>query len=163
MPDRNPKVRRRLAQGKLRLRLCDLRNLGPQSQRLLSIIGIDDVETLRRRGALEAYLSVRHAGLTRTLNLLWALVGALEPWPEGRDWRKVATGESRLPLLLAVEARLAARRSTLEARGVLEKGDAKRPEKSAARASISAMETPWVPGLPFEAGRRERTVRARKR
>ena len=35
MPERNPKVRRRLAAGKLRLRICDLRNLGPQAERML--------------------------------------------------------------------------------------------------------------------------------
>ncbi|MFM7395830.1 MAG: TfoX/Sxy family protein [Gammaproteobacteria bacterium] len=154
MPDRNPKVRRRLAQGKLRLRLCDLRNLGPQSERLLAAIGIHDVETLRQRGALEAYLAVRHAGLTRTLNLLWALVGALEPWPEGRDWREVAASEARLPLLLTVEARLATRRSTLEAGGVSVKTEPKRARKRIAQPNDSSTETPWVPGLSFEADRR---------
>ena len=101
MPDRNPKVRRRLAAGKLRLRLCDLRNLGPRSEKLLADIGIYTAEDLRRRGALEAYLELRRSGRVRSLNLLWALVGALEPWPEGRDWREVATSEARLPLLLA--------------------------------------------------------------
>jgi DNA transformation protein len=153
MPDRNPKVRRRLAQGKLRLRLCDLRNLGPQSERLLAAIGIHDVETLRRRGALEAYLAVRNAGLTRSLNLLWALVGALEPWPEGRDWREVAASEARLPLLLAVESRVAARRDTLEAGGITGrsgKGRSKRPKSHAAKEVDDRV---WVPGLPFETSR----------
>jgi DNA transformation protein len=154
MPDRNPKVRRRLAQGKLRLRLCDLRNLGPQSERLLAAIGIHDVEALRRRGALEAYLAVRHAGLTRSLNLLWALVGALEPWPEGRDWREVAASEARLPLLLAVESRLTARRSALEAGGVATNGEAKRPKKTKSRSVGSTSTTVWVPGLPFESSRK---------
>ena len=102
MTDRNPKVRRRLAQGKLRLRLCDLRNLGPQSERLLAAIGIHDVESLRQRGALEAYLAVRHAGLTRSLNLLWALAGALEPWPEGRDWREIGRASCRERVSLTV-------------------------------------------------------------
>lgn len=163
MPDRNPKVRRRLAQGKLRLRLCDLRNLGPQSERLLAAIGIHDVEALRRRGALEAYLAVRNAGLTRSLNLLWALVGALEPWPEGRDWREVAASEARLPLLLAVESKLAARRSALEAGGVSMKGEVKRPKKTTGRASESRIESVWVPGLPFETSRKSVTGRARKK
>jgi DNA transformation protein len=154
MPDRNPKVRRRLAQGKLRLRLCDLRNLGPQSERLLAAIGIHDVEALRRRGALEAYLAVRNAGLTRSLNLLWALVGALEPWPEGRDWREVTASEVRLPWLLAVESRLTARRSALEAGGVATKSEAKRPKKTGTRAVRSTSTTVWVPGLPFESSRK---------
>ena len=38
-----------------------------------------------------------------TLKLLWALAGALDPWPEGTHWREIARGESRLSLLLAVE------------------------------------------------------------
>ena len=150
MPDRNPKVRRRLAQGKLRLRLCDLRNLGPQSERLLAAIGIQDVETLRRRGALEAYLAVRNAGLTRSLNLLWALVGALEPWPEGRDWREVAASEARLPLLLAVESKVTARRDTLEAGGLTERSGKGRSKRSASRPARDSLDRVWVPGLPFE-------------
>jgi hypothetical protein len=37
------------------------------------------------------------------LNTLWALAGALDPWPEGTHWREVARGESRLSLLLAID------------------------------------------------------------
>lgn len=146
MPERNEKVRRRLAAGKLRLRLCDLRNLGPRTERLLAEVGIHSVESLRERGALEAYLAIRRAGGTRSLNLLWALVGALEPWPEGRDWREVATSESRLPLLLAVEGREQARRATQAA--------AAPRRKSASRRRASTQEE-WVPGMPFE-GRKRR-------
>jgi DNA transformation protein len=162
MTDRNPKVRRRLAQGKLRLRLCDLRNLGPQSERLLAAIGIHDVESLRKRGALEAYLAVRHAGLTRSLNLLWALAGALEPWPEGRDWREIAASEVRLPLLLAVEARLAARRATLEAGGVKPTAH-KRRANQATRVARAEEDSLWVPGLPFPSAGAARTGRKPKK
>lgn len=146
MPERNEKVRRRLAAGKLRLRLCDLRNLGPRTERLLAEIGIHSVESLRARGALEAYLAIRRAGGTRSLNLLWALVGALEPWPEGRDWREVATSESRLPLMLAVEGREQARRATQAA--------AAPRRKTPSRRRASSQEV-WVPGMPF-AGRKRR-------
>lgn len=147
MPERNEKVRRRLAAGKLRLRLCDLRNLGPRTERLLAEVGIHSVETLRERGALEAYLAVRRAGGSRSLNLLWALVGALEPWPEGRDWREVAASESRLSLMLAVESREDARRAT-QAAAV--------PRRSARKARRSAPDqAQWVPGMPFE-GRKRR-------
>jgi DNA transformation protein and related proteins len=78
MPERNAKVRRRLAAGKLRLRICDLRNLGPRAESLLASIGIRTVEALRERGALDAYLALRRAGRAKSLNLLWALVGALD-------------------------------------------------------------------------------------
>jgi DNA transformation protein len=160
--DRNPKVRRRLAAGKLRLRICDLRNLGPQSERQLAEAGIHSAEELRRIGALEAYLALRRAGIGRSLNLLWALVGALEPWPEGRDWREVASSEARLPLLLAVEARETARREVLTAHGEGQTGaggigedgrtKASRPRRGrppAARSPESG-EPVWVPGMPFE-------------
>jgi len=141
MPDRNPKVRRRLAAGKLRLRLCDLRNLGPRSVALLAGIGIHTPEELRRRGALETYLVLRRAGAIRSLNMLWALVGALEPWPEGRDWREVAASDARLPLLLAVDEADA------------EAHPSERTIKTE-RASEKDASPPWVPGLPFEVSAR---------
>lgn len=100
---RNSKVRARIAAGKLRLRVRDLRNLGIRSERLLQKIGVYTVEELRRRGAIRAYAELKRTGATGSLNLLWALVGALEPWPEGRHWREVARGEERLSLLLALE------------------------------------------------------------
>ena len=46
---------------------------------------------------------LKRAGASRSLNMLWALTGALEPWPEGRHWREVSRGDTRLSLLLAVE------------------------------------------------------------
>ena len=119
MPERNAKVRRRLAAGKLHLRICDLRNLGPRSEDILATVGIRTAKELRERGALESYLALRRAGHSQSLNLLWALVGALEPWPEGRDWREVARSPARLPLMLEVEARDSARESILQAAGVL--------------------------------------------
>lgn len=139
MPERNAKVRRRLAAGKLRLRIRDLRNLGPRAESLLAAIGIVSVEALRARGALDAYLALRRAGLAKSLNLLWALVGALEPWPEGRDAREVAEGPNRLALLLAVEHSDAARRAV---RG------AARAEGAEGEGEATAIEE-WVPGSPF--------------
>ena len=100
---RNSKVRQRIAAGKLRLRIRDLRNLGPRSEALLAQVGIHSVEELRRRGAVRTYVELKRAGVVATLNMLWALAGALEPWPEGTHWRDIARGEARLSLLLAVE------------------------------------------------------------
>jgi len=104
---RNSKVRQRIAAGKLRLRLRDLRNLGAKSEELLGQIGIRTAEQLRARGAVQTYVDLRRAGVINSLNMLWALVGALEPWPEGTNWREVARGDARLSLLLAVEDQLA--------------------------------------------------------
>jgi len=100
---RNSKVRARIAAGKLRLRIRDLRNLGARSERMLGYIGVHSAEELRRRGAVRTFLELKRAGQTSSLNTLWALAGALEPWPEGRHWREVARGDERLSLLLALE------------------------------------------------------------
>lgn len=100
---RNSKVRARIAAGKLRLRIRDLRNLGARSEQMLAAIGVHDVAELRRRGAVRVFAELRRAQVANSLNLLWALAGALEPWPEGRHWREVARGDSRLSLLLSLE------------------------------------------------------------
>lgn len=102
-PTRNTKVRKRIAAGKPRLRIRDLRNLGPGAESMLRAIGIETAEQLRHVGAVRAYVTMKRRGVTHSLNALWAMVGALEPWPEGRDWRDVARGDERLSLLLAVE------------------------------------------------------------
>jgi len=100
---RNSKVRARLAAGKLRLRIRDLRNLGARTERMLNAIGVDTAEELRRRGPVRTYCELKQAGVASSLTVLWALAGALEPWPEGRCWREVARGGERLSLLLALE------------------------------------------------------------
>lgn len=100
---RNSKVRQRLAAGKLRLRIRDLRNLGVRSEQKLAQIGIHSADELRTCGAVMAFVAMKRAGVTRSLNSLWALAGALEPWPEGTAWREIARGDARLSLLLAVE------------------------------------------------------------
>jgi len=100
---RNSKVRARIAAGKLRLRIRDLRNLGARSEHMLDQIGVRSAEELRRRGAVRTFYELRRAGVTSSLNMLWALAGAVEPWPEGRHWREVARGDERLSLLLVLE------------------------------------------------------------
>ena len=101
---RNSKVRQRIAAGKLKLRIRDLRNLGPKSERILVEIGIRSADELRRQGAVRTFAELKRVGPAEpTLNMLWALAGALDPWPEGTHWREIARGDSRLSLLLAVE------------------------------------------------------------
>ena len=144
---RNSKVRKRIAAGKLRLRLRDLRNLGPRSESLLARIGIHTPEQLRKRGALNAFLAMKRAGVTNSLNALWALIGALEPWPEGSDWRAVAKSDARLPMLLAVEAQDTAGAAPRAARSGPKK--AKRLVGVEPDQGVFAGEA-WAPGLPFE-------------
>jgi DNA transformation protein len=148
MHERNAKVRRRIAAGKFRLRIRDLRNLGPRAEQQLAGVGIHSAESLRRRGALAAYMAVTRANEGRgSLNLLWALVGALEPWPEGRDWREVAASKVRLPLLLALEAAGGA------GMGVKAPAGGRRVGTKTPKADLESSDTPpvpWVPGMPFE-------------
>jgi hypothetical protein len=100
---RNNKVRQRIAAGKLKLRIRDLRNLGMKSETMLAQVGIRFVEQLRERGAVRTFVDMKRAGVTSSLNVLWSLEGALDPWPEGQHWQEVARGDARLSLLLATE------------------------------------------------------------
>lgn len=61
--------------------LGDLRNLGPVSAGWLAAAGIGCREELERLGAAEAFRRVRARGFGPTLNLLWALQGAILDLP----------------------------------------------------------------------------------
>lgn len=76
----------------------DLPNLGPKSQQMLQVAGICTVAQLRKLGSVAAYVKVKNAGAPASLNLLWALEGALT----GLPWQVVAR-EHRTSLLLALE------------------------------------------------------------
>ncbi len=78
--------------------LADLPNLGPKSQQMLHAAGIDTLGQLRTLGAVRAYARVKRTGGRASLNLLWALEGALS----GLPWQVVAR-DHRTSLLLALE------------------------------------------------------------
>ena len=78
--------------------LSDLQNLGPKSQAMLTAAGITSVAQLQRLGSVAAYSRVKRSGANASLNLLWALEGALT----GLPWQEVAR-EHRTSLLLALE------------------------------------------------------------
>jgi len=133
---RNSKVRQRIAAGKLKLRIRDLRNLGVKSEEVLGALGIYTADALRRQGAVRVYAELKRSGAAPSLNLLWALAGALEPWPEGTHWREIARGDTRLSLLLAVEdleAGAAAARAS-KAQGDAAAGSARAKAKAGAKA-----------------------------
>lgn len=77
---------------------ASLCGLGPVSKRMLAASGIASVDALRRLGSVEAYRRVRSHHPRASLNLLWALEGALT----GRPWEDVARND-RLSLLLRLE------------------------------------------------------------
>ena len=54
-----------------------LRNIGPTSAQMLSDAGLVDAEDLRVLGPVLCYLAVQQAGYRPSLNLLWAIEGAL--------------------------------------------------------------------------------------
>jgi DNA transformation protein len=80
--------------------LSELRNFGPRSMAMLEAIGIRTSSELEARGAIDVYIRLKQAGQPATLNMLWALEGALS----GRDWREVAR-DDRLRLLTELELR----------------------------------------------------------
>lgn len=79
--------------------LSQLPNLGPKSEAILRSAGIHSVEDLRSMGSVAAYSIARRIDRTVSLNLLWALEGALT----GLPWQVVAR-EHRTSLLLALDA-----------------------------------------------------------
>jgi DNA transformation protein len=76
-----------------------LPGLGPRSLAMLAAAGITDHASLERLGSVGAYLQVKRAGQPATLNLLWALEGALTQ----QHWQTVAR-EERTRLLMALDA-----------------------------------------------------------
>lgn len=73
-------------------------NLGPKSAQMLAAAGVTTLAELRTLGAVAAYLRVRRAEPKASLNLLWALEGAVI----GMPWQQVAR-EHRTRLLMALE------------------------------------------------------------
>lgn len=64
--------------------LESLRNLAPESATMLVEAGVDTRAKLAEIGAVGAYVAVKKKGLNPTLNLLYAVEGALRglPWTE---------------------------------------------------------------------------------
>jgi len=75
-----------------------LPNLGPKSQQMLATAGIKSLDQLRKLGSVAAYAQVKAKVPSASLNLLWALEGALC----GLPWQVVAK-EHRTSLLLSLD------------------------------------------------------------
>ena len=80
------------------MNIDNLPNLGSKSRQMLAHAGIHSIKELRKLGAVRAYLQVKSSSSKASLNLLWALEGALTE----RHWQDVAKHE-RLRLLLELE------------------------------------------------------------
>ena len=79
--------------------ISDLPNLGPKSAQLLRHAGIESVEQLRLMGPVASFLAVRRTGARPSLNLLWALAGALSD----RHWQDISAAE-KTTLLAELES-----------------------------------------------------------
>lgn len=75
-----------------------LRNIGLASSRMLANAGIKSESQLRAMGAVAAFVAVKNSGYAASLNLLWALEGALTD----RDWKEVSR-DDRTALLIQLD------------------------------------------------------------
>jgi hypothetical protein len=67
-----------------------IRNVGPKSAAWLRQVGVRTTEDLTRVGPVEAFLKVKRAGFRPSLNLLYAMAGAMADchWAELPEERK---------------------------------------------------------------------------
>jgi DNA transformation protein and related proteins len=79
--------------------LTSVANLGPKSASYLAAAGIKSFKELESLGSVAAFAKVKKVEPRASLNLLWAIEGALT----GLHWREVAK-EHRTSLLLALES-----------------------------------------------------------
>ena len=79
-----------------------LRNIGPKSMAWLRQTGVRSLEDLKAVGALAAYVRVKRAGFRPSLNLLYALEGAILDC----HWQDIPE-ERRAELVIAADAAVA--------------------------------------------------------
>ena len=81
-----------------------MRNIGPKSAAWLRQVGLRSLEDIAAIGALEAFMRVKRAGFKPSLNLLYALEGALcnchwQEVPDARRTELVSAAEAAIALL----------------------------------------------------------------
>lgn len=84
--------------------LPKLRNIGPKSAAWLRQVGLHTREELEAAGPVEAYMRIKRAGFKPTMNLLYAIEGALcdchwQEVPEPRRQQLVAEAEAAIEQL----------------------------------------------------------------
>lgn len=79
-----------------------LRNIGPKSAAWLRQVGLRTHEDLSELGSVESFMRVKRAGFKPTLNLLYAIEGALLDC----HWQEIP-GERRSELVAEAEAAIA--------------------------------------------------------
>ena len=81
-----------------------LRNIGPKSMAWLRQTGVRSLDDLRAVGALSAFVRVKRAGFKPSLNLLYALEGAIldchwQEIPEARRSELIVAADAAVALL----------------------------------------------------------------
>lgn len=114
-----------------------LRNIGPKSAAWLRQVGLRTQEDLVAAGPVDAFMRVKRAGFKPSLNMLYALEGALQDchWqeiPEARRAELVAAAEAAIALLPPPRGRPAAAPVTTTHHG----------EEDAAPASFGFLDEP---------------------
>lgn len=72
--------------------------LGRMSWNMLSAIGITSPEALRARDPFEVYATLHRMKVTRSVNMLYALIGALED----KHWQEIAR-DRRTEILMRLD------------------------------------------------------------
>lgn len=90
-----------------------MRNIGPKSAAWLRQVGLRSLEEIAAIGVVDAFMKVRRAGFKPSLNLLYALEGAVLDchWQEVPDARRVelvSAAEAAIALLPPPRGRPAA-------------------------------------------------------
>lgn len=90
-----------------------MRNIGPKSAAWLRQVGLRSLEDIAAIGTVDAFMKVRRAGFKPSLNLLYALEGALQNchWqdvPDARRTELVSAAEAAIALLPPPRGRPAA-------------------------------------------------------
>lgn len=92
------------------MKIGELKNLGGQSEKMLAAAGIGSVEELRELGPVAAYLKVKRCGGDPSLNLVYAIAGALTD----THWAELDPDE-RTRILIELDAAMDAERRLEEA------------------------------------------------
>jgi DNA transformation protein len=77
-----------------------LLNLGPKSTEWLVDVGVTTLDDLKKIGPVEAYWRVKQAGYNASLNLLYALAGAVS----NTHWNKLSQDEKHR-MMIELDAR----------------------------------------------------------
>ena len=90
-----------------------MRNIGPKSAAWLRQVGLRTLDDINHIGVVDAFMKVRRAGFKPSLNLLYALEGALldchwQEVPDARRTQLVTAAEAAIALLPPPRGRPAA-------------------------------------------------------